>query len=383
MPVFLFIVFVFGSANIYFFLKLSLFLNSGTLTDIPLGLIILIMYISPVLLPIYSHRGSEKTLRIFSYISYMWLAFLVPFFPSAVVLELYNFIAQHSSDLIGRDLSTVMISPDNTFLIPIFISLAANAYGYVEATNLRIERLTIKSPKLPDGVSNVRVAQISDLHLGLIVGDKILNRVIEKINAENPDLIVSTGDLIDGVVRHINHLGEKLKNLHAPFGKFAVIGNHEIYGGIQHAEEFIQDAGFKLLRGKGITIKKTINIAGMDFSGGETHRFSRASVQKPEKDILVDLPDDLFTLLLKHRSDVKKDSIGLFDLQLSGHTHKGQIFPMSLATMFLFKYHTGFTKLRQGSAIYVSRGTGTAGPPIRFLSTPEITVIDIVREKAP
>ena len=380
MPVFLFVVFIFSSANIYLFIKLSLLFNSNILTDLSLGFIILIMYISPVLLPIYSHRASEKNLRIFSYVSYMWVAFLVPFFPSAVVLDLYNLAVQHSDYLIGRDLGSIMISSDRAFLIPFFISLAANAYGYFEATNLCVERLVIKTSKLPDRASKIRVAQISDLHLGLIVGEKMLNRAIEKINAEKPDLIVSTGDLIDGFVRHINHLGEKLNNLNAPLGKFAVIGNHEIYGGIQHAEEFIQDAGFKLLRGTGVTVEKTINIAGMDFSGGETHRFSRDSVQQPEKDILTDLPDGLFTLLLKHRSDVEKDSLGLFDLQLSGHTHKGQIFPMTVATMFLFKYHSGFTKLSQGSAIYVNRGAGTAGPPIRFLSTPEITIIDIVRE---
>ena len=94
--------------------------------------------------------------------------------------------------------------------------------------------------------------------------------------------------------------------------------------------------------------------------------------------MLSGLPDGLFTLLLKHRSDVEKDSIGRFDLQLSGHTHSGQIFPMHLAVMFLFQHHTGFTKLPEGSAIYVSRGAGTAGPPVRFLSTPEITIIDIV-----
>jgi predicted MPP superfamily phosphohydrolase len=94
--------------------------------------------------------------------------------------------------------------------------------------------------------------------------------------------------------------------------------------------------------------------------------------------VLAGLPAGLFILLLKHRSDVEEDSLGLFDLQLSGHTHKGQIFPMHLATMFLFKHHTGFIELSKGSAIYVSRGTGTAGPPVRFLSAPEVTIIDIV-----
>ena len=77
---------------------------------------------------------------------------------------------------------------------------------------------------------------------------------------------------------------------------------------------------------------------------------------------------------------MEETRLGLFDLQLSGHTHKGQIFPMNLATTFIFKHHSGLTKLKDGSAIYVSRGTGTAGPPIRFLSKPEVTIIDIIPE---
>ena len=105
------------------------------------------------------------------------------------------------------------------------------------------------------------------------------------------------------------------------------------------------------------------------------------AADKTEKEILADLPAGIFTILLKHRSVVINDNIGLFDLQLSGHTHKGQIFPVNLLIPFIFKYHTGYSKLSKGAAIYVSRGAGTAGPPVRFLSPPELTLIEIVSEK--
>jgi predicted MPP superfamily phosphohydrolase len=145
--------------------------------------------------------------------------------------------------------------------------------------------------------------------------------------------------------------------------------------------QFLKDAGFTVLRGEGVTVDNIINIAGMDFTGGEAHRHSKELQQRPEDEVLSDLNRNLFTVLLKHRSDVNEKSLGLFDLQLSGHTHKGQIFPMNLATTFLFQHHSGFTELKNGTAIYVSRGTGTAGPPIRFLSAPEVTIIDIVSDK--
>ena len=101
----------------------------------------------------------------------------------------------------------------------------------------------------------------------------------------------------------------------------------------------------------------------------------------PEKDILSGLPRDKFTLLLKHRPVANKDALGLFDLQLSGHAHKGQIFPFTILVRLFFPMISGLYDLPSGSSLYVSRGSGTWGPPIRFLSPPEVTVIDIVPGK--
>ncbi len=378
MLIFLFIVIIYSSANFYIFFKLSYILNLGMPIEIFLGLLVLFMTLSPILINLYSLKGSDKSVRVFAYIGYMWLAFLIPFFPIGVLFDFYNFITLHSNTLFKRDFSSIAINPVSTFLVSFFLSIAVNIYGYFEAKNLHIERLTVKTSKLPKGVDKITIAQIADLHLGIIVRDKALEKVIEKIENIKPDLIVSTGDLVDGTIRHIDHLADKLKRVQAQLGKFAVMGNHEIYGGARHTIKFIKDSGFTLLRGSGVVAENTINIAGMDFTGGEARRYDKDFQQKPEWEILSGLPGGLFTLLLKHRSDVENESLGLFDLQLSGHTHKGQIFPMNLATMFIFQHHTGFTRLAKGSAIYVSRGTGTAGPPIRFLSTPEIAIIDIV-----
>ncbi|MBI4697337.1 MAG: metallophosphoesterase, partial [Nitrospirae bacterium] len=102
---------------------------------------------------------------------------------------------------------------------------------------------------------------------------------------------------------------------------------------------------------------------------------------RSEKDILSGLPANLFTLLLKHRPDVDKDALGFFDLQLSGHTHKGQIFPFNLFMMLLFDPIAGYRGLAKGSALYVSRGAGTTCTPVRFLSRPELTIVELVADK--
>lgn len=378
MLIFIFVVSIYSLANLYTYFKLSSIIDYGFFAEALLGFMILFMTCAPVMIPIYNNRGSEKAVRYFSYVGYMWLAFLVPFFPLTVLFDLYNYAVPYMAHYFNREAASLLISDGNILFIPFCISLAVNGYGYYEAQALMTEGVTIRTSKLPEGRNRIRVAQISDLHLGPLVRENILDKVIEIIEREKPDIIVSTGDLVDGVIRHIAHLSEKLKKLEAGMGKFAVTGNHELYGGIRHTTQFLKDAGFTVLSGEGETIDDIIHIAGMGFMGAEAHVHNKELQQRPENEILADVNRDLFTILLKHRSDVEEKSLGLFDLQLSGHTHKGQIFPMNLATTFIFKHHSGLTTLKDGSAIYVSRGTGTAGPPIRFLSKPEVTIIDII-----
>ncbi|MEW6601322.1 MAG: metallophosphoesterase [Nitrospirota bacterium] len=372
MLIFFVIVISYCSANLYFFYKVTTLFNVGPGFKILTGIAVFVMTLMPVFIPIYSHRASERSMKIISYTGYLWLAFLIPYFPAALILDLVTIVSPWNSWIAEH----VHIA----FAVPLSIAGLIVVYGFFEARNLKIERLVIRTSKLPAGTDCVRIAQISDLHLSVTVGKTIINKIIRATEKESPDIIVSTGDLIDGIVKHVGHLSARLRLLNARYGKFAVTGNHEFYGGLRHTVKFIEDSGFTVLRDSGVTVENVINVAGMDFTGGETRGYSNDAARRDERDVLSELRPGLFTLLLKHRSDVIEECLGLFDLQLSGHSHKGQIFPVNLATMFMFSYHTGFTKLPKGSAIYTSRGTGTAGPPIRFLSAPEITIIDVVKE---
>lgn len=367
----------YGLANFYVFLKIKYTFHPATPVNIFLGLFLLFMTISPFLIHLYSLRRGGTLSRVFAYIGYMWVALVAFFFSAGILFDLYNLIIRMSEFLLQEELSRIMLTPTSAFLIPLFLSVTFSAYGYFEAKKLRIERLTVKTSKLPDRISKLTIAQISDLHLGIIVREKRLDRVIKEIEDAKPDLIVSTGDLLDAEVNHIDYLAERLKRVQARLGKFAVTGNHEFFGGIVHSIKFLQEAGFMVLRGEAVTLQNLINIAGVDDPTIKSFKYSRTNLN--EREIISPLPSNLFTLLLKHRPCTNKDAIGLFDLQLSGHTHKGQIFPINLITTFLFHNHAGYKSLSKDSAIYVSRGTGTAGPPVRFFSPPEITIIEILR----
>lgn len=193
-----------------------------------------------------------------------------------------------------------------------------------------------------------------------------------------PDILVSTGDLVDGQINDLSKMAEMFRAIPSRYGKFAVTGNHEYYAGLDRSLAFTEAAGFSILRGRGVQIADMIHVVGVDDPAGK--RFGLQS-KVSEEDLLSGPTEQSFTLLLKHRPLVNPKSTGLFDLQLSGHAHKGQIFPFSLIIKTLYPIDAGLLKLEKGAHLYVSRGTGTWGPPMRFLAPPEVTVIDLVHFK--
>jgi predicted MPP superfamily phosphohydrolase len=143
-----------------------------------------------------------------------------------------------------------------------------------------------------------------------------------------------------------------LKEVSPRYGKYTITGNHEFYAGLKDSLKFIEDAGFRMLRGEAVS--GVINIAGVEDPTGRNFQSTR---YVSEEELLKDLPGEKFTLLLKHRPHVNEGSRGLFDLQLSGHTHMGQLFPFYYATRLLYPA-TGRHDLENGSTMYLSRGTG-------------------------
>jgi hypothetical protein len=266
-------------------------------------------------------------------------------------------------------------SPRLSFFAPLILALTVGIFGFFQALNIRTERIAIQTAKIPRDIGRVRIVQISDVHLGLIVRQGRLAKILECVDAAHPDLLVSTGDLVDGQLNELAGLAEQIRQVKTPLGKYAVTGNHEFYAGIGTALKFTRDAGFTVLRGRGLTVPGVLNLAGVDDSAG--NRFGTGHMIS-EKALLTDLPRSFFTVLLKHRPLPDEASIGHFDLQLSGHTHKGQIFPFTVLIDLMYPKSAGLMQFGAGSRLYVSRGSGTWGPPIRFLSTPEVTVIDLI-----
>ena len=377
MSLFLLVFFLlYGALHAHAFLKARAAFDIGARTSIILVFFFALMVLAPIIVRQAENAGLELFARITAYAGYFWMGIIFLFFSASLLTDLYRLFVYLSGSLLHKDLTLFILSAKAAFLIPLLISLCVSVYGYREALNIGTEHLTIRTEKLPQGVDRLRIVQISDVHLGLIVRRERLGLILEKVKEANPDILVSTGDLVDGQINHLEGLAEMLKEIKPRYGKYAVLGNHEYYAGIKQALAFKNAAGFMLLRAEGVSIDNVITLAGVDDPAA---KYLGVYNEVNEKALLSSFPRDRFTVLLKHRPLIAPESVGLFDLQLSGHVHKGQIFPFSLLTKLYYPNYAGLLKV-DGSLLYVSRGAGTWGPPIRFLARPEVTVIDIVRD---
>lgn len=368
-------VLVYGGLHAYGLVRFSAAFRPGPAVMIPLFAAAVFFVLSPILTRLSEQRGHEGTAFVLAHIGYPWMGFLFLFFVFSLVLDLGRLLNRLVAAAGGMPGLLFPFRPPVSFVLAAGLAVAVCLYGVMEARKPRVERVSVETEKLPPHVPSLKIVQISDLHLGLLVRDRHVKQVAEVVKKERPDLLVSTGDLVDGTLCGLPGLAEAIADLPAPLGKFAVTGNHEFYAGLANAIRFTKTAGFRMLRGESAVLPGILRIAGVDDPTVE--HLGGAPDQAEEA--LLNEETGLFTLFLKHRPAVLSSSEGRFDLQLSGHTHRGQIFPFSLVVRLVHPRLAGTFPLSGGSLLHVSRGTGTWGPPIRFLSPPEITVIELKR----
>lgn len=368
---------IYSLVHFYAFRKIRAAFLPRKKVTIGLTIFMAIMVTAPIVVRLAERAGIETGARLWAYVSYSWMGLLFLFVTLAATVDVLRSVILAVGKLLKRTPAKAKVSPRQLLTIQVMVVVAVYGYGMWEAADIRLKQIEIASPKITEKTGRIRIAQISDVHLGLIVRAGRLKRIIARIEEARPDILVSTGDLVDGQINHLTKETKLLATLHPPLGKIAITGNHEFYAGLQNALDVMEKSGFTLLRHQGMVVG-TINLVGVDDPAVKSWGAGDAT---SERALLLAQPRENFTILLKHRPDIAPGSVGLFDLQLSGHTHKGQIFPFNLLTWFFYPQRTGqLTRLDSGY-LYLSRGTGTWGPPIRFLAPPEVTIIDLVPAK--
>lgn len=333
----------------------------------------LFMVLSPIIIRLAERNGYETAPRLLAYAGYTWMGLLFLFIALAFFCDIFAALRWCLLNVGGRPAPLSGQARKTIFIAQAALVVAIYGYGLYEANHIRARHITIASPKITAETGRFRLAQISDVHLGLIVRGARLAKILAKVEEARPDLLVSTGDLVDGQLNNMTEAITLLQQVNPPFGKLAVTGNHEFYAGLEEALDFTARAGFTLLRDRAVTING-IEFAGVD---DRTRQDLDPGVRPGEAELLGKSAPETFTVLLKHRPVVNPENLGRFDLQLSGHTHKGQMFPFNVFTWLSFRFPNGLNKLESGY-LYISNGSGTWGPPIRFLAPPEVTIIDLV-----
>ncbi|GAA3073644.1 metallophosphoesterase [Streptomyces roseofulvus] len=254
-------------------------------------------------------------------------------------------------------------------------TVANGAYGVLRGP--RVKRVTVPLAKLPRAAHGYRIAVVSDIHLGPILGRAHSQRIVDTINATQPDLIAVVGDLVDGSVADLGSAAEPLARLRARHGSFFVTGNHEYFSGADAWVDHVRELGLRPLRNERLEIAAGFDLAGVDDVAGESEGrgpdFGRA---------LGDRDRSRAAVLLAHQPIVIDDAVAHgVDLQLSGHTHGGQLWPGNFLAELANPTVAGLERYGD-TQLYVSRGAGAWGPPVRVGAPSDVTVVQLASKQA-
>lgn len=300
-----------------------------------------------------------------------WLAIIAYLVLTTVLFEFLRWLGS-ISDL----LPAVLLTHSAATIAALLLTALLMIYGVYNANNPHTTHYDMTIAKDGGKLTELRVTLVSDIHLGTVVGRDRLATMVDMVNATKPDLILLAGDSVEEDQGPFikQDMGSVLRQLHSTYGVYAVPGNHEYYGGkVADTLNCLRQSGVQVLRDSKVEIAESIYLVGRDdyTSGSFTE----------DRQVLADLMKDIDRskpiILMDHRPVHLTQALGEgVDLQVSGHTHKGQFFPLNFITQKMYDVDYGYFR-RDSLQVIVSCGFGTWGPPIRVGNRPEIVEIDI------
>ena len=265
-----------------------------------------------------------------------------------------------------------IITIKSVYLITTIILVVA----FINARTPRINHFSLRTGKSFGKLEKIRIVAVSDIHLGTLISSKRLNLLVEKINNQHPDIVMLAGDVFDEDIAPVvnNGLGKYFELIKAPMGIYAIPGNHEYFGGIEQKLAYLRDHGVKVLRDSTALIDNSFYIVGRD---DRQSNYSTGKQRKNINELLASIDTSKPIILLDHQPfKLNESADNGIDLQISGHTHDGQLWPFNYITKAIYELSSGYKKIGHTHFI-VSNGYGTWGPPMRLGNRPEILVIDL------
>ena len=348
----------YGLHTLLFLLLVKFFSLRGGAARFRLGASLFILSLSFIIAFIWLHTRNHGFISWFYYGSALWLGILIN------LLLIFG-----AGLLLVTFLKLFSLRIDLKFLGACLLVLTAlvTLYGLYHATQIKKTFLTIPIKNIPQAWQGKKIAQISDTHLGIINGENLARKITRLVNEEKVDWVFLTGDILDGSGDDLSKLIEPFEQIKAPI--FYITGNHETYLGIDKVVKAIEKTKIKLLRDEIVDLNG-LQVVGIDYPP--------RGQRKNLKPILEKIDRTKPSILLWHQPS-HVDLIRQYpvSLQLSGHTHNGQMWPMKIFTHLIFKeYDHGLHQIGD-FFIYTTSGAGTWGPPMRIGSTPEIVIITV------
>lgn len=311
------------------------------------------------------------------WIGSIWMGLMTYLFTTFALSDFTTLIVS----LISKNNSLTIYKNFSLNSILIFVSIALSVcfcvYGYINAKQTKVTKLTIKIEKSGGNLQNLKIAVASDIHLGHMMNNSHLKEIVDKINSLNPDIILLPGDILDEDITPVvnKNMGDVLQKLSAKIGVYAVTGNHEYIGGVEKGVAYLEKNNIDFLRDESQLIDNSFYVVGREDRS--LSRFRSKKKRESLEELLVGLDKTKPIILMDHQPyNLEETERNGIDLQLSGHTHNGQLFPFNYITKALFEKSWGYLK-KGNTHVYVSCGVGTWGPPMKTSSISEIVEINI------
>jgi uncharacterized protein len=328
----------------------------------PTALAVTLFLLSVSFVPgtLLAHRYFNKPVRIFYRFAATWLGILNFAFLASVA----SWLALPLVQLLHLSVTSAQIAA--TFFT---LALLASLYGILNAASIRVNRITVKLPSLPPSWRGRAAALVTDTHLGHIIGSRFLRRLVSTLRQLRPDVVFVSGDMFDGTHADYIRLAAPWKSLAPRFGSYFVTGNHEEFSDPTNYLNAIRNSGIHVLHNKAVDLDG-LQVLGVPYHDSANPRRFQSILENAQLD-----PTRASVLLthVPHSLPVVEEQ-GI-SLQLSGHTHGGQIFPFTWFTSRIFGEFTYGLKRFGDLLVYTSSGAGTWGPPMRVGTHPEIVLI--------
>lgn len=296
-----------------------------------------------------------------------WFAFMFYFFLAILLVDLARLFNFNIPDYLHLK-SWILI----TVLVSVMVIIAA---GFYNTRNVIVRDVNVKIKSKNGTKEIINAVLISDIHLSTINNDRFARMITNKINSLNPDIILFGGDLVDDRASYLrrNGIGKSFKFLRAKYGIYGITGNHEYINGIEGCISYMEELNIKVLRDSMVNVSDKFILAGRE----DRAKSQFGDGKRKELGEILGNTDHLPVILLDHTPFGLEDAVNNnVDLQLSGHTHHGQLFPINYITFAIYEASQGYLK-KENTQFYVSSGVGTWGPPVRLGSRSEIVNIRI------